>query len=394
VGCFLIGSAAASIWDAQRLQLLSAGLFAAFVALVPSLARGRLLRREALRDLMRPITWCAVLVIWITAINLRYESSRVTVVAAALSSLGMLMLAATILWTGRKIHPVSSARLLGLYGGITLTVGYLIGEVWAPCRADKCSVGGQLLRSVYGSENSVSFWAALALCYEIAGGQRSLRVIRAIILVLVLLLSGGRGAILSLLLAVAVAVFIGRFLSGRSGQYRVSLRNATLFAAATSAVAIAVAAVSQRSSFTGRGRLWGLALENVSLISPIGVGTVDWDRLTELDPVPLSVHSSYLWMLFGEGLVAVALYVAVLATLWAREGFASRRGFVANSIPVLYVLTIGVTGVVWNPATLDEFSVLWLIILVSVQGPNVIPGLAADSGFSKDACNEQGVHAG
>jgi hypothetical protein len=247
----------------------------------------------------------------------------------------------------------------------------LLGSTWRPCDDTKCGQFGALFMGPYTSENFMGLQIAIATVLYIVtfGIKKSMPVIP--LAVLWLLATGSRTSQIGILVAVCLAAIIWL---GRSASPARRRKNDTLakrLALSTVplifiGISAQIILTSQRSDYSGRGLVWGRAVQVMTGHELFGLGIDGWviNQLNGSIPPQLGAHSAFLMIYFSGGTVAIAL----LALFIGRSLISSMRAD-GSALPSLAVtatvLTIGLLEVVWNPMAVDGMMWIPLCLVIS-----------------------------
>lgn len=265
-----------------------------------------------------------------------------------------------------QMTPATVGRLLMLFLGVAILIGVVRGGAWIPCRAGKCSVAHQLYRGIFVSENSVALYAAAAASFAVSARRSALKWPRVAVLLVVIAVTGSRTAMIALAAGLLAALALASLARRREDLFRLHRGWSALSAIGIVGVGMYLVVTAQATSFSSRGHTWSAARAQLGgLGSLAGLGTARWPQLEDVGLLPEHFpHSQVLHIVFGGGLIALALYVLLIRALLAERGGVTRLRLAALIAPVLVFGFLGLTEVVWNPATVDTNVALLFALLV------------------------------
>ena len=315
---------------------------------------------------LEPTVLALCLTTWMLARNVAAVGPGFRVVApytlAIVALVGIEMLRSA----GQLSHASLARPFIAFLAAVLLLSPYLSETPWLACRAEKCSFAGQIYRGIFPSENSLAIFVAFALTLALATTRRSTRLIQVPALLAILLATGARTALFGLGLALVVAGAVS-LLSRReaSDHLRLAPWAAVSTAAGITAAALALLGTADEFTLSGRGRTWVAALEQVPLTSLTGAGSSRWTELQDRGLLTQHFpHSQFLHLLFSGGLVAVGLWTWILVALLLRAHGDTRPKLMLQLAPIILIGLFGATEIIWNPATIDSFTVLIVSVLL------------------------------
>lgn len=371
-----IGMCLSFLWPAAAVLLVACSLIPAALLIAPRIVAGSSERKLGPPTHRRAVLLLAAIPLWmglVDALNGAPPDRLLRYVISAAFLLGFGVLGVT-----DPVSPADISRIFALSLAISLIVGAVVDLEWIPCRAGKCSVSGELYRGIFPSENTPALFAAVAIAYAWAAGPHRYRRSSMVLLTTVVLATGARTALVALPLAglAAAAVSIAFVRRNRS-------RTRYLHKASASAVAVVGAAAlwmmitATPEAFSRRGSVWLAARSLGALSDPTGPGLARWQVARDLSAVPdHGAHSQYVHQLLGGGLLALVMYLGALYLLGRRIAGASRGDVRRQLIPLYFMAVVGLTEVVWNPATVDALSLI-IVACVVTHPPGLRTGLGS-----------------
>jgi O-antigen ligase len=364
------GSLAGFAFGQPEQRVMAATLFVLLVALV-ALAKphGSLLGTGGIkgeRILTNPTFLAVSVILWmllrnLTAVGLHNQ--------AVLGSIASLVVVGCVHVTRR--HQLDADRISRLFAGfliVSLVVGALAGDEWAPCKDGKCGLGGSLYQGIFSSENTPALFAAIGFAFALAGPRTWQRATRLLGFGVIVALTGSRTSALVIVVVWGGSWGIGA-VAKRWNLHRLSLRAAFSLAAVGPVVGMWLVATSDAEALSRRGNIWEAARNATDLWSPTGTGTVQWRSLQTLGQLPDHYpHSEYLLLAVGGGLLGLILFGLMLAALLrtCRAQDPARLGYAAA--PIIAFALCGLTEVVWNPTSVDFLAPLIVSVLVYDRG--------------------------
>lgn len=300
-----------------------------------------------------------------------HATIRMTSIASAAIFLGLILIARDDMRKGFDIRATIYGAI-GIYSS-TLLIGAFRSDTWTECNQTfgKCSPAGALYSAGFASENTVGLCGAFLICVLMSqhrsGARRDLQIdlfVSCILLVSVVL-SGSRTALLALAIAVPVTYLsmsrVARSIYGQRIPVVVSV---------ASPVVVGLFLVFSRggSAFSMRGRIWQSATEFLkgdfdSLM--FGLGSASWQRLQAAGTLPNHYpHSQNLALLFFGGGLSLALYVWFLLYIGTSRSRVLRCW--AAPLPAVLLAIYGATEVIWDPVSFNYG--VWILLLITLTG--------------------------
>lgn len=372
LSCLLLLSFAVSVLPAWR-NIIVAGSVSGLGLLALTMPRQRATEAESgaiqrsyrQPTLPEPTTFALALVAWMLVRNIAAEGLDPQSLVAYSMSFGLLLCLRLFRLVGRLSTGNTAQQFVVLIAVILLVSPLLSQPAWQACRPEKCSVVGQIFVGVFSSENAMAIFAAFALALVFCSSERN-RVAQVGPLMIILLATGARTALLGLGVGVALAWIAARIAERSSdGLLRLSPSRSLAIALGMMGSSAALLGAASATTLSGRGRTWNAALEIVSLRSIAGAGSSLWVPLQEAGQLPQHFpHNQVLHLHFSGGWIATLLWAATVAALLNRAAGIDRVSTARRLLPIFVLVTFGMTEVVWNPATVDSLTVLLAAILL------------------------------
>lgn len=310
---------------------------------------------------------------WLVAVNITQNVGNVSDGAL------FIRLAPGLIWLALLASHGSSPldrRMLSTMVTFAITVPGLIvpftEDTWRACDDTKCGLFGGMLIGSYSSENFIGLQIAIVtvLHFVTFGLKRSLYLVP--LSLLWLLATESRTAQIALLTAssIALILWLSRKIIKSSSAHNDSPAKRLLLGVIPITfllVAAYLAFTSVRSDFSGRGWVWGSALQLLQGNEITGLGVDGWEvnQMTGALPPHLGAHSIYVFLGFSGGLIALAIF-----TCFMHQAMVSSLRHDGRLIPGLTLgvafLIIGLLEVVWNPIAIDGMS--WIPLMLVVAG--------------------------
>ncbi|MGK0716094.1 hypothetical protein ACR5KS_08530 [Leucobacter sp. W1153] len=310
---------------------------------------------------------------WLVGVNIALNSGMVSDAALLVRlSPGLIWLA---LLASHAVSPIDR-RMLSVMMTFAVTIpGLLVpfsAEQWRACDLTKCGVFDGMLTGWYSSENFMGLQVVLVTVLHLVsfGLKRSLYLLPLTLLWLLATESRtAQAALLAAALVMCIAwlggVFLGRpQRNGRGFSKQILTVTVPLL---FFMIAIYLVVTSERNDFSGRGWVWGNALELLRGHEVVGLGLDAWaiHQATGALPPHLGAHSVFLFLGFSGGIVALALLFLLI-----RQTLAASLHHEGRLAPMLAFtvafLVLGLQEVVWNPASIDGMS--WIGLAFVAMG--------------------------
>lgn len=249
--------------------------------------------------------------------------------------------------------------LLLIAFGLACALTPLSPEPFTPCSQFKCGPFGELLAGPFTSENFFARIACVAFLTSLTLGRSKLAALSIVCSLLVLYATASRTSQLALALALVAWAIWNTGIIRRLGFRPVV---AMILPAVALLVGVHLVYTANQYTFSNRGYIWILgrtALGN-DLLTGRGIDT--WAaHVLERN----FMHSQALLLLYSGGVVAIALYGAMLYVAIRR--LPSPGGGFGFAIVVL-ILVLGLAEIVWNPVALDG-SAFFLVVMMMLHLP-------------------------
>lgn len=314
-----------------------------------------------------PLLWAFLLVIWLMLRDAMTGRMSLTALSGFLVSLALIFSLSIV--RSRARRPISQAevtRIFLLIIGLAMIYAYIHGGQWLPCRPGKCNSIGELYRGIFQSENTIGLFAAMGVAFAVGANRLRWKSPRIATLIIVILMSGSRTALAAIAMGVLVSAALSVLSSESNSTRRLSPSLSYIASFSITAVGIYIIISSSTASLSGRGRIWQDARQAMGGMGSLtGIGVSEWPRLEKLGLLPEHFpHSIYLHLAFGGGLIALALFTLMVGSLIAERSGTSRARLTGTLCPAVTFALLGITEVIWNPATIDFNIALLLSLLV------------------------------
>jgi len=347
------------------------------VALVAPLAGKRPAQSRAISA--RAIAWILLLWAWLVAVNIAHFSTVLsdgTLLTRLMPGLIWVLLLAT-----HASSPLDREMLAVVAAFAVAVPGLLVpfaSEAWRACD-QKCGVFEGMLTGQYASENFMGHQVAFVVALHLVAFGLSRTLYLLPLAALWLLATESRTAQYALLttFALVFAAWLGsRIVKSRPGRTDSTAKRAliTLVPVLTVAVAARLVLTSADDDFSGRGHIWGRAVDLWQGHEIAGLGVDAWEinQQNGLLPPQLYAHSVYVFLAFSGGIVAILIFV-----LLVRQAMLSALRQDGRLLPGLVLglafLLPGLLEVIWNPVAIDGFTWFPLALVVASGSPS--PGL-------------------
>jgi hypothetical protein len=221
----------------------------------------------------------------------------------------------------------------------------------------------RLYTGIFTSENVLGEVAFLCLLLVFQTPKYKRRPIHVLTFVVLLLIAGSRTPLVAMATYVvigAVLAFVGR----RDGQEYRPPR--TVLAAAVAAIAglgLWLGYTTTGTRFSNRGQLWSQIAAMVRPTSLVGRSQAEYKALLDkgsfFGHYP---HSEYMALMFFGGLIAVALFAAMLYAACLGVRASSRAELALRLAPMICVALYGLLELGWSASTVDP--TMWTLIAV------------------------------
>lgn len=279
------------------------------------------------------------------------------------------------------------ALALAFAFGVACATAPLASDAYRACSQFKCGPLGAQLTAAFGSENRLSIICCLTILGAFSFADRAFRFFVVVTGLCVLYLADSRTE----QIALAVALIVGAvwFLTSRSEG--AAWRGLSAAALPNVGVAIGIYLIYSASvkSFSNRGSIWILGRSALGHDWLVGRGLDTWSTQV------LSrnfMHSEYLYLLYSGGVVALLLFAIALTGVGVRL---ARTGDWNRFALLVFIVIDGMTEVIWNPLTVDDTTILAvLLISISRWDPPLLEGaLRPDQSAASTGGGRNGVRA-
>lgn len=262
------------------------------------------------------------------------------------------------------------ATLSRRHVALLLTAGLGFGSVltavsptpWTSCTTFKCGEFGALFNGAFPSGNYLAAVAGLAVIAALTMEQdRLLRATSVALGAAVLVATDSRTSQLACVLGVVIYLA-----ARRRGGRPISSVASTAAITGVLATGLWLTYTAGPTAFSNRGGIWRLGVEAVGGDWLLGRGISSWST----DVLARNyMHSQVLLLLYGGGVVAIALY----GLLIARTISALTPDLVAvGTAMVGFILFRGLTEIAWNALAFDGSTYLLLpvVLIGGLSGPD------------------------
>lgn len=245
----------------------------------------------------------------------RYPSSSAPTVVAVVAAAAILTVVSRSLITDMSLRPLA---YIGRWVSLTTLAYYLVAASAAnPCRVDKCTFVGELVKGYFPQENTLAMFVCLTVPFS---GYRPRRafIYDCVLAALVVLLTGSRMAMLLLPVAVMGGILLRMRLGpgGRLPKWFGLFQVLPLAMISLSTAIYAVAAVDQ---LTGRGLIYQITkreLEHHWLLGPgREVFQIAFEDGRSAGFLIAHEHGEMPYLVTNGGLVAGATFLLFLISL-------------------------------------------------------------------------------
>lgn len=302
-----------------------------------------------------------ILVVFTTALNHgQFISAPQIVLAAA-------VMACALLDGGRGAYVGAAifGSTLAIVSGLAAAVRYNLAV--SPCRIDKCGPLGVLFHGVMSHENALGIALVLALPFVYLGFRGRPRIILTLYVAAMAWMTGSRTAVIGLMATLFVLLALRPSLDRPANPGRRLIGWCVVVAGFVVGVVLPeLNADPQR--YTGRGYMWGVALEHLGDSPFFGLGESAWSGLSSehINPLSYSAHNQWLDTRFIAGWLGFALLVGIIVAILRAAGMKYRLAVLAVITAPIY---IGITERPWSIVGIDpmSFSLLAAILSAPVQ---------------------------
>lgn len=256
---------------------------------------------------------------------------------------------------------------------VIVLISPLIGKAWRACDIFKCGPFGAIYTGPFSSENAFAIYACVAiLSLQLMESKRT-AFAAMLPLVLVLYATESRTSQIALGCAFIAVILLKLWnasrttegMPGNANSLRISSGQVHFFGGVTVLIAVLgyyLIAHAEPSSFSNRGGIWIRGMAALGGDWVLGLGLDRWTFLQTIGLLPpLFPHSEYLLLLFGGGLVGVALMLLTLVASIAKSGLLDAPFAIGFTI---FLAVLGLTEAYWNPATFDGHTMLVVPLMV------------------------------
>ncbi|HEY1739716.1 MAG TPA: hypothetical protein VGI86_13445 [Acidimicrobiia bacterium] len=316
----------------------------------------------------RPGVWpyalAATLIVWVGFRNLTAGPNAASSLLTMIAVLGII---ASLYWAdcAGLLNPAVFVWFASMFLSVALAIGGAKGEEWKSCSAqfEKCTIVHRLYTGIFTSENVLGEVAFLCLLLVFQTPKYKRRPLHVATFVVLLLIAGSRTP----LVAIAVYVVIGALLAlaaKRDGnRYRPPPVILAGVIAAITGGGLWLGYTSTGSRFSNRGQLWSQMAAIVRPTSLVGSSQAEYKAL--LDRGLFFGHyptSEYMALMFFGGLIAVALFAAMLYSACVGASASTRGELALRIAPMICVALYGVLELGWSASTVDP--TMWTLIAV------------------------------
>lgn len=355
--------------------VMMAALVITLVVILHRLANRRAVNQNAL---------AALAVVFVIAVSSWYNGHSIPFVTLTVV-VALLVLAAYSV-------PGDGARLGAASVGVFLAAASLFfyfydrAAVTRPCGSNKCGPLDVLYSGAFINENALGLTLVVALPFVLTACSGSLRWWSAAFLSLSVYATGSRTSFIACLVTLAVfsVVALVRKNSMNAAQQVVTV--AVLISASTALASPFVMNTPDIDPFTGRARLWWIALYHLNGNWFIGLGADGWRALQTTSALygteaTYSPHNQWMDVLFAGGIVA-AIALTVFIYFVARSGMGDER--IAACLALVATMVVGTTERAWSFGNADWL--FWTVLAAClVAAPARYRGATAAAGPSHPA---------
>jgi hypothetical protein len=237
-----------------------------------------------------------------------------------------------------------------------------------PCGGDKCSLLGVLYTGALANENALGIALAVGLSFVLISFHGRTRLVSAAFVVLSIVATGSRTSMFATGATLLVFLVIWPLWQRRPPVARTVGALAVLVLTGAALLAPLLLATSDIHRFTGRGRLWQLALTQLEGSKIVGLGGPGWAQLQETtgqigDEATYSPHNQWLDAAYAGGVLATVLLAVFLIVVY-RSG--RERDQLSVVVVLIAVMAIGITERAWSFASPDWM--FWSVLAASLTG--------------------------
>jgi hypothetical protein len=349
-------------------RAVSSGFWLTRLALAAAIGIGVLsaLQRRDAGETRLVLTAPAVLVLaslaWLVAVEAS-GTGTTELVFGLLATAVAVVVVSLVASNGRALRSDEVAALLALTAVVGCLAGYVADDRWRVCRQDKCTVLGELYRGGFVSENVLGLTLMWMIAFAISAAPGRRRTVIIAAGAVLLLATGSRTAVFGLSAGVVVAAIGALLATRRDGRYVLPSWLAVAIPTACAVGSLWLIGTATTADFSNRGRRWRAIADFIGVDSLSGGGASSWETIQTALGQATFPHSTFgLFLVYG-GLVAVALYVAVLASMLAAVGASTRRALGPVLVPVSTLPAVSVIELLWNPTAVDFTALVVLLLL-------------------------------
>jgi len=359
----------ASIFNESQFEtrgriLIDGLLCIALAALAPFLSRSRLPTAGRAKGAKDASLAFVALPLWLFAVDAVVNSSNSTT-----DTIGRLLPAVIVALLipalrAAELQRESVARMVMGGFAFSLLLGLVASAPWSECTSFKCGQFHGIYQSAFSSGNYIGAVGGLVVVCAFVVDDRALRYLGLASGVLALVATDSRTSQLATLVALGFMLLIR--LAAPVSATLWSLRG--VIAPGMSFLGLWIVYTSSTTAFSDRGGIWKLGRDAVGDHWVAGRGLTSWSS----DVLARNyMHSQSLLLLYGGGVVAVAIYALCAHRALVSAG---RCNLIWTYPVVIFVLFRGLTEISWNALAFDgsTFLVLPLLLLAGTTQPEAL----------------------
>lgn len=294
---------------------------------------------------------------------------------------GVFWIATLLLWMAGGLRRELFAIVLALAVALTAVVTPLTSQSVRPCTESKCTVLGELMRGPFSSENYPAMLAAFAVVLMLSCEVGRLRWPAVVLCSGLLVATGGRSSLIGAVVGLVVLPVVLLVFRGRHRRTGPAVLLALGLPMVCTGVGLSLIYVVSTEDLSRRGAIWVKARDSLGGHELFGLGISRWSGYGSHRAISSHFpHSVYLLTLFCGGLLAVALFTAIVvaSVLGSAD---DHRDLAATAAYAATYLTIGLSEIVTNVLTVDGLTWALLPLLAVRSTPTEPPpGQGARSG--------------